>query len=311
MRLLENSTGDRACRLRGAVIHEEKSRSNDERERLAKEQAVLTSLKARQTLAWRETSLSERRRISAQARADATAARGESTRRAAAVESVRVSVEKSGGGTLHLAAALGDIPALVALLDAGADTTECNNAGDTPLHLAARGRHTEAVRTLLPSSPWAAVNKAKRTAVEDAVLSTISKRDGTFEMLEDATALVVREALQAVQGQPSSDASRIWAAKRALDGYVCSVLDTLMGMTGLRRVKQEALYLYDSVRLDLQRDPDARSQSALNFVFVGNPGAGKTTVARLFGALLDELKMREKGTFVETTGKLYFTQRNH
>jgi len=115
----------------------------------------------------------------------------------------------------------------------------------------------------------------------------------------------VRGQLEIVLRDPKkSDPARLWAAKRATKLLQMPTMDKIMELTGIREVKLEALNLYDTVEMDKNREEEARlSKQTLNFFFIGNPGTGKTTVARLFGQLLCDLGIRAKDNFVETSGQ--------
>jgi Cdc6-like AAA superfamily ATPase len=71
-------------------------------------------------------------------------------------------------------------------------------------------------------------------------------------------------------------------------------------LIGLRSVKEKIHTLVNTMKLELANPADnARKPDPGKYVFLGNPGTGKTEVARLFGRLLYSIGLLSKGHLVE------------
>jgi SpoVK/Ycf46/Vps4 family AAA+-type ATPase len=79
-------------------------------------------------------------------------------------------------------------------------------------------------------------------------------------------------------------------------------LDELLSMTGLQSVKLEISKLIQRLRVEAARRERGLPVApvSLHMVFTGPPGVGKTVVARLYGLVLRDLGVLEKGHLIET-----------
>jgi adenylate kinase family enzyme len=95
------------------------------------------------------------------------------------------------------------------------------------------------------------------------------------------------------------DPESVWSTAKADYDLVSPAMDQLMGLVGLRSVKETAVSVVLSVLLE--PPADLKSTTSMNFTFVGNPGCGKTTVATLLSQAMVEVGVRQNATPVITS----------
>jgi len=81
-------------------------------------------------------------------------------------------------------------------------------------------------------------------------------------------------------------------------GQILTELDSLVGLQEIKRLVAE-IYAFVEIQKRRQKEKLPTEPQALHMIFKGNPGTGKTTVARIIGRLFKEMGVLPKGHLIE------------
>ncbi|RDW79143.1 protein GbpA [Aspergillus mulundensis] len=100
---------------------------------------------------------------------------------------------------------------------------------------------------------------------------------------------------------PLSSTEQDWQYQKDYEGAQSEEHDKLMGMIGLESIKAKFLTIKAQVDAALRQNVDFKGER-FGSVLLGNPGTGKTTVARLYAKFLTAMGIIPGTYIIETTG---------
>ena len=191
----------------------------------------------------------------------------------------------NGRTVLMLAAKYGHADVVKVLLKYNADPHLKSDGDGTALSLA-RAEGRTAVANILKGVT------VGESAAQAAALGALGGVVSVFRFFKSVSEAETVQDTGRNSGMPSNEPGN----------SLQTSLDELNSLPGLHQVKAEVNQLINFLRLQQMRKEKgfASPDRSLHMVFTGNPGTGKTTVARLLAKVYKDLGVLNKGQFIET-----------
>lgn len=154
-------------------------------------------------------------------------------------------------------------------------------------------------------SSWKiSIEDAARNRMQAHFKHLCRTRDDSFENAD----LAVKKATEFLVNMETRGGSKIQVEDIQGEVFVQrtekEILEQLDAFVGMESVKEEIRSIIDSLKVKRRAEgPDAVIRLTDHFVFTGNPGTGKTTMARIFAEILASMEVLPSGQLIEANRK--------